>query len=98
MLQTKFPWKLSEYNTASWGWAEVSPVSAKHLTGNGERDARSSDNLETGNKVTRGNKCWLDCVHALQNADAMLERLAEYCGEGIGQVLAIMLLLNDCFL
>jgi len=54
--------------------------------------------LEEGNKVTRGNKCWLDRVHALQNADAMVERLAEYCGQGIGQVLAIMLLLNACFL
>lgn len=94
----KFSYKLSEYNTASPGWAEVSPASAKHLTRNGERDARSSDDVEEGSKVTPGNTCWLDLVHALQKADAMVERFAEYCGQEIGQMLAIMLLLAACFL
>ncbi len=63
------------------------------MTGNGERDARFSDELGDGSKVTRGNSCWLDLVHALEIADAMVERLAEYCGQEIGQVLAVMLLL-----
>lgn len=54
--------------------------------------------MEEGSKVTRGNKCWLDRVHALQTADAMVARLAEYCGQEIGQVLATMLLLTACFL